>query len=212
MDFEILQHPVLLLSWATAWILSVGLHEAGHAYSADRLGDPTPGLNGRLTLNPFAHLKPVMTAVILPAILLLSGNGIMGAALTPTNPSYYRRPLRDQALVAAAGPAVNILLALLAAGAFRLFTSSSSPIVFFLIVMVQLNVILILINLLPIPGLDGGNIFRAGLGPAAREKFDAARQYGLIIAIVVLSLPFMHFSWLVEKITRFLLFGMTHAG
>lgn len=178
---------------AAAWILSIGLHEAGHAYTANRLGDPTPGMFGRLTLNPFAHLKPVVTAIILPLIFIISQQGLLGGASTPINPSYFRKPLRDRVIVALAGPTVNILLLLLFSGAFLALPASvlaeGSIYLRLLKYFVSLNAFLILFNLLPVPGLDGGDVIRYFLGPSIREKFDAMRQYGIIIAIVVLSLP-----------------------
>ncbi|KAF0242847.1 MAG: peptidase [Planctomycetota bacterium] len=177
---------------AAAWILSVGLHEAGHAYSADRLGDPTPSIHGRLTLNPFAHLKPVFTAVILPLIFIMSGQGLLGGAWTPIDPAYFKKPLRDRVLVALAGPAVNLALALFFSGIYLAAGRSLAPgSIYHLLalVMVHLNLVLVLFNMLPVPGLDGGDVLRYFLGPGAREKFDGLRQYGIIIAILVLSIP-----------------------
>lgn len=178
---------------ASAWILSVGLHEAGHAYTANRLGDPTPGLYGRLTLNPFAHLKPVSTAIILPLIFIVSRQGLLGGATTPINPSFFTKPLRDRVLVALAGPAVNLLLLLVFSGIFLVLPESmaaeGSMYRRFAYQLVSLNAILILFNMLPVPGLDGGDVLRYFLSPALREKFDGMRQFGIIIAIVFLSLP-----------------------
>jgi Zn-dependent protease len=185
--------PQLVTIQVAAWVLSVGLHEAGHAYTATYLGDPTPADNGRLTLNPFAHMKPVFTAIILPLIFMVSGQGLLGGAWTPIDPSYFKKPLRDRVFVALAGPAVNVLLALLFSGAYLAFGQAIAPpgtvwFVLFLVI-IQLNLVLALFNMLPIPGLDGGDVLRYFLGPAAREKFDALRQYGIIIAIVILNIP-----------------------
>lgn len=184
--------PIYLIM-ITSWVLSAGLHEAGHAFTADRLGDPTPGLAGRLTLNPFAHLKPIATAIILPLVLLLYSGMILGGATTPINPSFFRKPLRDRLVVALAGPAVNVVLALLFTGIhFVLPASLSFPNSLYGVLvfqMVYLNLILIAINLLPIPGLDGGDVLRFFLSPALREKFDELRQFGLVIMLVFLSIP-----------------------
>src|SRR6185295_629791 len=92
-------------------LLSTAFHEMAHAFTAYLLGDPTPGRHGRLTLNPIPHLQPVMTAVILPVIMYLSGMGLMMMAFTPIDPTKFRKPLRDRALVAVAGPITNIVLA-----------------------------------------------------------------------------------------------------
>ncbi|MEK7465999.1 MAG: site-2 protease family protein [Planctomycetota bacterium] len=177
---------------AAAWVLSVGLHEAGHAYSATWFGDPTPANHGRLTLNPFAHLKPVFTAVILPLVFIMSGQGLLGGAWTPIDPAYFKKPLRDRVFVALAGPVVNVVLALLFSGLYLVIRPSlpaDSVYHLLFLVMIQLNLILLFFNMLPVPGLDGGDVLRYFLGPVAREKFDALRQYGIIIAIVILSIP-----------------------
>ncbi len=200
---------------AAAWIVSIGLHEAGHAYTANRLGDPTPGMFGRLTLNPFAHLKPVLTAIVLPLIFIISRQGLLGGASTPVNPSYFRKPLRDRVFVALAGPAVNIVLLLLFSGAFLVMPAAlvaeGSLYLRLLAYFVYLNAFLIMFNLLPVPGLDGGDVIRYFLGPSIREKFDEMRQYGIIIAIVILSLPhvgryyFYPVTWYMNQV-----FGTTH--
>ncbi len=208
--------PEEMIVWGAAWVLSVGLHEAGHAYSADRLGDPTPGLYGRLTLNPFAHLKPVMTAIVLPLLFLVSGAGILGGATTPINPTYFKKPLRDRVLVALAGPLVNVLLTLVFCGVWLAFgpslAESGKWLAIFILVMVQLNATLFLFNMLPVPGLDGGDVLRYFLGPVAREKFDGMRQYGIIIAVVLLSLPHVrgYFFMPVDLLLEFLV-RMNHA-
>jgi len=176
----------------TAWVLSIGLHEAGHAYTAHWLGDPTPELHGRLTLNPFAHLKPINTAVLLPLFFLAVGGGILGAASTPIDPSRFRKPLRDRLLVAAAGPAVNLLLAGAFIGIFLLLGERAprgSLNHTFLFAMVHLNLVLFLFNMVPIPPLDGGDVFRYFLGVRGREVLDGMRQYGIIVAIILLNIP-----------------------
>lgn len=208
--------PTQLLLVGSAWVLSVGLHEAGHAFSANRLGDPTPGMFGRLTLNPFAHLKPVMTAVVLPLVFLVSGAGILGGATTPINPSYFRKPLRDRLLVALAGPVVNLLLALLFAGSYFLLGRASaevSTVTAFFLVMVHLNLVLLLFNMLPVPGLDGGDVLRYFLPAELREKFDGARPFGIVIAMVLLSIPAVGRTYFVPVNKALeLLLRMTHAG
>ncbi len=92
-------------------ILSTAFHEMGHAFVATWLGDPTPGRHGRLTFNPIPHLQPVLTAIVLPLVTILSNYGFMILATTPVDPSRLRKPLRDQALVAVAGPIMNVVCA-----------------------------------------------------------------------------------------------------
>lgn len=156
-------------------ILSIVLHETAHGYAADRLGDPTARLQGRLSLNPLVHIDP-LGSVIIPALLILSGSPFLfgWAKPVPYNPyNLHRAPRWGEAIVAAAGPAVNLLLALIFAALIRaadLFSLSAS----FLelaISIVFINVLLALFNLLPFPPLDGSKILMTGL------PFQAAQSY-----------------------------------
>jgi len=161
---------------------SLTVHEAAHAWSADRLGDPTARMLGRLSLNPIVHIDPIGT-ILLPLVAVFSNLPIIGwAKPVPVNVGRLRNPRRDFMLVAAAGPASNLLLALLGAIAIRVglgpdVLTSGHP----LVQLVLINVLLALFNLVPVPPLDGGNVL-AGLLPAsAAEVFVRLRPYGFLV-------------------------------
>lgn len=167
-------------------IVSVALHEMAHAYGARALGDATPELDGRLTANPLKHLDP-LGSVVFPTISYLLGGFIIGwAKPVRYNPYNFKKFQRaGEALVAFAGPAANIMLALLAAAAFRLFGDlAAGP----AIIIVFVNLGLAVFNLIPIPPLDGSKILYYILGArggAVREFLD---RYGLIVALVGIML------------------------
>src|SRR3954469_23779114 len=135
--------------------MSLTIHEAAHAWTADRLGDPTARLLGRVSLNPIVHIDPIGT-VILPLLAAVSNLPIIGwAKPVPVNMRQLRDPRRDFMLVAAAGPASNILMAVCGAVLARWLAVPSfgqSPVLQF----VEINIMLAVFNLVPIPPLDGG--------------------------------------------------------
>ena len=171
-------------------LFSLTVHEMAHAWTADRLGDPTARLLGRVSLNPLVHADPIGT-VLFPLISLISGAMLIGwAKPVPVTVRYLRQPRRDYMLVAAAGPASNLILALFSAIVLALVPISpqtlgesnvSVPIATFLTRLVSLNVLLAVFNLLPIPPLDGGNVL-AGLLPSnLAAQFNRLRPYGFIL-------------------------------
>src|SRR3989344_5977767 len=142
-------------------VFSAILHEVAHGFVADRFGDPTARLMGRLTLNPKPHIDPMMT-IFLPLLLLFSGSPVIfgGAKPVPVDPYNFREGRKDMALVSLAGPGTNIILAVSAALLIRLF-SVIAPIdfvLYFLGIVVHINLLLAIFNLLPIPPLDGSKI------------------------------------------------------
>jgi Zn-dependent protease len=170
-------------------IFSTALHEMAHAFTATWLGDPTPGRCGRLTLNPIPHLQPAFTAIILPLLMFLSGRGLMILAQTPINPTRFRRPLRDQALVAVAGPLTN-----LAFGAVSLILlwilwtpEQKNLAAIVLEEVIVWSVILAIFNMMPIPPLDGYRIIRAFLPFSLRRPLDdfASGGAGIIVVFVL---------------------------
>jgi Zn-dependent protease len=174
----------------TVLLFSLTVHEMAHAWTADRLGDPTARLLGRVTLNPIAHIDPIGT-ILFPLIAIVTGVPILGwAKPVPVNLRQLRIDRRDYMLVAAAGPASNIVMAVAAAAFVALVPVSpqvlgepnvSAPVARFLTVMVRLNVLLAVFNMLPIPPLDGGNVLSGLLPRDAARLLDYIRPYGFIV-------------------------------
>ncbi|MPZ16555.1 MAG: site-2 protease family protein [Luteitalea sp.] len=176
---------------------SLTIHEMAHAWTADRLGDPTARLLGRISFNPVVHLDPI-GSLLLPVIALVSGAPLIGwAKPVPVRVDRLRRGRRDFLWVAAAGPVANIGLAVLAAVLLRLFPFSTEasgglgaglPLAMLLMQAVQVNLILAVFNMLPIPPLDGGNVLGALLPDGAAWQFDRVRPYGVFILYGLLLL------------------------
>lgn len=172
-------------------IISVMFHELAHGTMADWLGDPTPRLAGRLTLNPFAHLEWV-GSFFLPLLCILSGTGfIIGwAKPVPFNPNFLKYKRWGAALVAVAGPVTNMLIAGICAIIFRFTISSPSVNVQsfagLLGLIVTVNITLAIFNLIPIPPLDGHHILGAIVPAFRRWSERALRSYGFVILILVL--------------------------
>jgi Zn-dependent protease len=187
-------NPVILI---IAFLFSLSIHEAAHAYVSDHLGDPTARLSGRVTLNPLAHLDPI--GALLPLFLLLTGSPIIfgWGKPVPFDPFNLRNPRRDAAIISFAGPASNLLLAVFLSIIFRLVTAfliPSSIVLSFLELMIAINVMWALFNLLPIHPLDGGKVLIGLLPRDLAIKWDEVlNQYGLII-LIFLIFPFFGVS------------------
>ena len=165
-------------------LAAMTLHELAHALVATRLGDPTPREEGRLTLNPIAHLDPVGTAMF--GITYFLTNFIFGwAKPVLVQPRYFRRPKEGMALVAVAGPATNFALAVLCA-AFLVHVEVGERTTEVLSLFYRVNVILGIFNLLPIPPLDGSRIVGALMPDATYQRWSALDQYGMLILFGVI--------------------------
>jgi len=178
-------------------LFSVVIHEVSHGFVAERLGDPTARLAGRLTLNPLKHLDP-FGSVILPLILSLFPGGVIfgWAKPVPYNPANLKNPEKGGALIALAGPASNIFLAVVFSVLYRLADAFSYSVPwldsligpFGLIVLV--NVMLAVFNLVPIPPLDGSKILFALL-PQAAYRFRALLEtYGMFLVLIFIFFGF----------------------
>jgi Zn-dependent protease len=197
--FDINLAQVLILF--VVLLFSLTVHEMAHAWTADRLGDRTARLLGRVTLNPVAHIDPIGT-VLFPLVAIFTGLPLLGwAKPVPVNVRQLRHQRQGFVLVAAAGPASNLVMAVAAAVAVALLPVSplhigepnlSAPLAGLLTGMVRLNVMLAVFNMLPIPPLDGGNVLSGLLPPTAARSFDAIRPYGfLILYALILSNVFV---------------------
>lgn len=163
-------------------VLSLSFHEAAHAWTANRLGDPTARLLGRLTLNPIAHIDWIGT-VLFPIVAMMSNFPLIGwAKPVPVNWRNLKSPRRDFAVVALAGPASNLILAVVFAVVLSVVPFEPGGVLWYVVRrMVGLNVLLAVFNMLPVPPLDGGNIL-SGLVPEATARLlDLMRPWGFLI-------------------------------
>ncbi|HJU04357.1 MAG TPA: site-2 protease family protein [Nitrospiraceae bacterium] len=214
-----LSHILHTISYmALPLFLAMVLHEYAHGWVANRYGDATARLQGRLTLNPLVHIDP-FGSIILPLMcLLLPGGFFLGwAKPVPVNPAQLRNPRRDMALVAAAGPGMNLLLAILSAIVFSVILSIDPSLssywseqqaptprrdVFGMLLLpvavmsaysVLINLLLMLFNLLPIPPLDGGRIMTSLLPPQWATSMVKMEPYGMLIIVGLILLdPHIH--------------------
>ncbi len=189
--------PGKLAVWVLPVLFAITVHEVAHGWVARALGDRTAEMLGRLTLNPVRHIDPVGT-VLVPCLLFMAGGFIIGwAKPVPVAVRNLRHPKRDMALVAAAGPAANLLMALIWAVVARLgvvyhHAAAGDPglVPVFIVSMgvagIVINTILMVINLLPIPPLDGGRVLAGVLPQPLAARLERLERFGLILVIVLL--------------------------
>lgn len=180
-------------------VFSAILHEVAHGFVAERLGDPTARLMGRLTLNPAKHIDPWMS-IALPLLLILSGSPVVfGAAKpVPVDPFNLKEGRKDMALVALAGPLTNILIAIFASLLLKFLPSNiyyqSSILYVLLSTVVRLNLLLAIFNLIPIPPLDGSKVFALLLPEKEANAYLSLGSIGIFIIFLFLLFPIGGFS------------------
>jgi Zn-dependent protease len=207
---------------AIVFLFAISVHESAHAWMANRCGDPTAKMLGRVTLNPLKHIDPIGT-VLLPAIGLISGAGIFGwAKPTPVTTSNFKHEVRDDVFTTVAGPASNLLIAgvsvvcltaiayftvdgkeyvqNIADGALTDTDSLWMPVIWLLYSAVRMNLLLFVFNLIPVPPLDGSHVLRHMLPDSVRNIYDSVGMFGILLLFTMggplvgaLVRPFLNF-------------------
>jgi Zn-dependent protease len=176
-------------------LILLTFHEFAHAWMAWKCGDDTARLQGRLSLNPIVHIDPIGT-VLLPLVMIFAsptvGRFLVGwAKPVPFNPSYLNNRWRDEMLIAMAGPAMNVILAVALVGFARVAVMfGSDAATELLLQMAALSLVLCFFNLIPIPPLDGSHVLRNLSGMSYETYFNLSR-FGFIAIIVILQIPFV---------------------
>lgn len=184
--------------WTLPVLLAITLHEAAHGWVASKLGDKTALMLGRVTLNPIKHIDPIGTIVVPIALLLLGGFVFGWAKAVPITPRNFNNPVRDMAWVAVAGPLSNLLMAIAWALVAKIgyMINGDGQDVFglgqFLIYSgfagIAINLVLMVLNLIPIPPLDGSRVLSAMLPTGLAYRFNQLEPYGLFILLGLLIL------------------------
>jgi Zn-dependent protease len=216
------------LAWIVPLVIAITFHEVAHGYVARMFGDQTANRQGRISLNPIRHIDPFGT-VLLPMVLALSGAPVFGYAKpVPVDMRNFKRPRRDMMWVAAAGPAMNLLLAVVAMAGFRLAAGADTVAGRFVeanfLNFVLINVSLAVFNMIPLPPLDGGKVMAGLLPESLARRWYGLERYGMVILLGLLvvvpmigNLSGRHFdllgsiisppiNWLVETLAA--LFGL----
>jgi Zn-dependent protease len=179
-------------------LFALSFHEMAHAWAANKLGDPTARLEGRLTLNPIVHIDPFMT-ILFPALLIVMGSPVIfGAARpVPVNTMNLKHPKRDHMWIAAAGPISNVILAAVAIAATNILwrplnvnaamgAAWAGAILTFLLMSVYINLLLATFNMIPLYPLDGSWILSRFLSGGAADAYASLRPYGFFILIALM--------------------------
>ena len=215
-----LQHVVIVFQ-VIVFLFAISVHESAHAFTAWRCGDPTAKMLGRVSLNPIRHIDPLGT-VVLPLIAMLTHLPVIGwAKPTPVDPRNFKHEIRDDILTSVAGPVSNFVVATLAVICLALISvvsaqgrmivrglpfgyigesSALTPLALLLYQAMQINVLLGVFNLIPIPPLDGSHVLRHVLSAPLRQTYDRLGIVGLVLLIAVggrllsaMMSPFLYF-------------------
>jgi Zn-dependent protease len=186
----------LIALYAIPGIFAITLHEAAHGYAARHFGDPTAAQAGRITLNPLRHVDPMGTLVV-PALMLIASGGKLAfgwAKPVPVDFGRLRHPKRDMLWVAAAGPGANLLMAVGWAATIKIAQGLpanyfTEPLVLMATGGIIINAVLMALNLLPLPPLDGGRIAVSLLPRRLAYRFAAIEPYGMLILMALVLLP-----------------------
>ncbi|WP_284452266.1 site-2 protease family protein [Methylophaga thalassica] len=189
-EFSLVQKIII---WAIPVLFAITVHEVAHGWVALKLGDRTAQMLGRLTLNPFKHIDPIGT-VLVPGLLLLLGGFVFGwAKPVPVSYQNLHQPKRDMAWVAAAGPAANFIMAIIWAIVAKLGLmlihaniTLGQPMMLMGFAGILINTMLMMLNLLPIPPLDGSRVLSSWLPGPMAYKFSRIEPYGFFILLGLL--------------------------
>lgn len=180
--------------WTIPVIFAITLHEVAHGWVAMKFGDRTAELQGRITLNPLKHIDPLGTVVV-PIVLLMLGGIVFGwAKAVPVNPNNFKRPKVDMAWVAVAGPISNLIMATLWAFVMKIgytvgfYTPTGEFLVYTGAAGVAINLVLLVLNLIPIPPLDGSRVLTAFLSNRLGYYYNRVEPYGFFILIGMMLL------------------------
>ena len=181
-----------IVIWIIPVVFAITVHEVAHGWVAKKKGDNTASMLGRLTLNPIKHID-ILGTIIIPGLLLLSFTGfIFGwAKPVPVDPRNFKNPKKDMAIVALAGPVANLLMAIAWAliarlGVFINVEAVSLPLIYTGIAGITINLVLGIINLLPIPPLDGSRIVTGMLPHKLAWQYNRLERFGFMILLFLL--------------------------
>lgn len=213
MELTIIQKIAI---WALPLIFAITLHEVAHGYVASLFGDYTAKLSGRISLNPLKHIDPIGT-ILVPLAMLMVSNFIFGwAKPVPVDPRNLHHPRRDMAIVALAGPLANLLMALawaaLGKGGVSLDQGGNGwigvPLSYMGFAGIMINVALAVLNLIPLPPLDGGKVLASLLPPRASYQLSKIEPYSFFILILLLATGWL--NNILAPFFSFFVYGMVN--